>query len=238
MKTNTTVKSPERELFGTIIRQNTKDGGMLSVSDLQSAYNFARFQNGWNEKNITMIMKTKDFQERCYHLLFERGLIKLNILSFMEMTEKEGVLKVLKGLKIWKTSGRGENKSTFCDPYVWVLLAMELNPKIYAKVVIWLTDKLIFNRISAGTEFTPMMSAIKSVIPNPRYQEYCKLINTKIFARHESGIRDKATQEELYLITELERFIIQSIEMGIIQNETHLINVITKYKIRNNLTIS
>ena len=128
MKTNVTMQSTDRNLFGVIIRQNTKDGQSLSISDLQKAYEIARFQYGWKDRRINDIMSGKDFQERCYHLLKERDLIKAGISAFMEMIDNEGVVKVLKGLGVWKTSGRGENKSVYSDPYIWVLLAMELNP--------------------------------------------------------------------------------------------------------------
>ena len=46
MKTNVTMQSEkDRELFGVIIRQNTKDS-MLSLTDLQEAYTRARILNG------------------------------------------------------------------------------------------------------------------------------------------------------------------------------------------------
>jgi hypothetical protein len=82
MKTNVTMRSSDRNLFGTIIKQNTKDGQTLSVSDLQKAYNVARLQHGWSIKRIDNVMITKDFQERCYHLLNERGIIKTTIHGF------------------------------------------------------------------------------------------------------------------------------------------------------------
>jgi hypothetical protein len=231
MKTNVVLKSSDRNLFGTIIRQNTKDGQSLSVSDLQSSYNFARFQFGWSDRRISDIMKYKDFQERAYHILNERGIIKTTIIAFMEMVEKEGITKVLKGLKVWKTSGRGENKSTYCDPYIWVLLAMELNPLIYAKVVIWLTDSLIFNRVLAGSYFIPMNSAIKEIIPNPDYRKYAQLINMKVFGKHQSGIRDYANQDQLKQVAEIENLITQNINLGIIKNERQIIYVLENYKL-------
>lgn len=233
MKTNVVMQSADRNLFGTIIKQNTKDGQSLSVSDLQKSYEVARFQYGWSDRRINDIMKHKDFQERCYHLLNERGLIKATILVFMEMIEKEGIVNMLKGLGVWKTSGRGENKSTYCDPYIWVLLAMELNPLIYAKVVIWLTDSLIFNRILAGTEYTPMTSAIKKAIPDPDYREYNIAINKKVFGKHVSGIRNTATQDELFAISDIEKFITQSINIGIVKTERQLYKIIDRYEIRN-----
>ena len=227
MKTNIVMKSADRNLFGIIIKQNTKNGQSLSVTDLIKAYEKARFQYGWSEKNISMIMNSQGFIERVYHILNERGMIKVSFLSFMEFIKNEGVIKVLKGLGVWKTTGRGENKATYADPYIWVLLAMELNPLIYAKVVMWLTDSLIFNRILAGSEFVPMNRAIASIIPNPEYSLYCREINNKVFGRHERGIRDTATDKELRLISDIEKFIIQLIEQGILTNEQQLLRGIT-----------
>jgi len=229
------MRSSDRNLFGIIIKQNTKDGQTLSVSDLQKAYNVARFQFGWSHRKTEDIVKTKEFQERCYHLLYERSIIKMNIIIFMEMIEKEGVIKILKNLSVWKTVGRGDNKSTYADPYIWVLLAMELNPMIYAKVVIWLTDSLIMNRIIAGTEFRPMNSAISRIISNPNYPMYSRLINLKVFGKHEKGLRDSASEEQLHHLSEMERFIIQSIDMGIIKNEVQLVKVIERYNIRKSV---
>lgn len=231
MKTNVVLKSTDRNLFGIVIKQNTKNGQTLSVTDLQKSYNTARFQHGWSEKHLPMIMKTQSFLERCYHLLNERGLIKVSFLTFMEMIEREGVVKVLKGLGVWKTSGRAENKSTYCDPYIWVLLAMELNPLIYAKVVIWLTDSLIFNRIEAGINYLPMNSAISKIIERPNYPEYARTINLKIFGRHEKGIRDFANQLELKQISDIENYITQAIDMGMVKNQGHLMKVIELYRL-------
>lgn len=237
MKTNITLSSDDRILFGHIIRQNTKDGGSLSVSDLQNAYNFARFQYGWSEKNISWIMRGKDFQERCYHLLNERGLVKVQIDTFMEMIENEGITKVLKGLKVWKTTGRGENKSTFADPYIWVLLAMELNPLIYAKVVIWLTDSLIFNRVIAGDAFKPMTFQISKIVTNPDYSLISRTINEKVFGYHEKGIRNTATQDLLLNLTDFQKYITQSIKMGIIKNNEQLFKIIKMYQLPENQSV-
>ncbi|CEN33583.1 hypothetical protein [Capnocytophaga cynodegmi] len=229
MKTNVIMKSADRNLFGVIIKQNTKNGQSLSVTDLMKAYQTARFEYGWSNRQVEDIVKTKPFQERVYHLLNERGIIKMNIISFMQFVEKEGVIKTLKGLKVWKTTGRGENKSTYADPYIWVLLAMELNPLIYAKVVIWLTDSLIFNRILAGSEFAPMNRAIATIIEEPNYALYSREINNKVFGRHEKGIRDTATRGQLQRISDIEKFVTQVIEQKLITSESQLLKVIENY---------
>lgn len=229
MITNQVLKSSDRDLFGITIRQNTKNK-MLSVSDLQKAYERARFIHGWSDRDYHSITQSKDFLERVYYILESRDLIKLSILGFTEMVEREGIISTLKGLGVWKTTGRGENKMVVADPYIWILLAMELNPMIYAKVVIWLTDSLIFDRIEAGTEFMPMNSAIKSIIDNPDYRKYATAINESVFGEHIRGIRNLASAQELRKIADIEKFITNGIEMGMITNEDQILKSIQFYK--------
>jgi hypothetical protein len=229
MKSNIVLSSSDRELFGVTIRQNTKEQ-FLSVTDLQKAYEKARWQYCWSQQNISMMLNYEKTQERIYYLLLENNSIKVSLLSFMEMVKKEGMTKVLKGLGIYKTTGRGSEKQVMCDPYIWTLLAMELNPMIYAKVVVWLTDSLIFQRIEAGTEYMPMNSAIKSIVAEPNYPKYARAINEKVFGQHQTGMRNLASAKELRKISDIEKFIIQSIEIGFLRSESDVINAITVFK--------
>jgi len=227
MESNIIMKSKDRELFGIVIKQETKTG-FLSVSELQKAYEIARWQYGWSERNVKNIMQTDDFKERVFYLLQNQGYIKVSILTFMEMVEKEGIAKVLKGLGVYKTTGARQSKVTFANPYIWILLAMELNPMIYAAVVTWLTDTLIFDRIEAGDEFRPMNNAIKKIIPNPDYKKYAIAINQRVFGKHLTGMRNLASAQELRKITKIEQFISQGINMNMIKDESQ-----TMYAIGN-----
>ena len=227
MKNNVVLKSTDRNLFGITIEQNTKDY-FLSVSSLQKAYDVARWQYGWSDRKVADIMQTKEFKERVFYILESKGFIKTNILVFMDMIEKEGIAKVLKGLGVYKTTGARQTKQTYCDPYIWILLALELNPMIYANVVIWLTDTLVFDRIEAGTEYMPMNSKIKEIIPNPNYQTYAKLINKKVFGKHVPGMRNLASANELRQIADVEKQIITAIDMKWIKNEKGLIEFLKK----------
>ena len=227
MKNNVVLKSTDRNLFGITIEQNTKDY-FLSVSSLQKSYDVARWQYGWSDRKVADIMQTKEFKERVFYILESKGFIKTNILVFMDMIEKEGIAKVLKGLGVYKTTGARQTKQTYCDPYIWILLALELNPMIYANVVIWLTDTLVFDRIEAGSEYMPMNSKIKEIIPNPNYQTYAKLINKKVFGKHVAGMRNLASANELRQIADVEKQIITAIDMKWIKNEKGLIEFLNK----------
>lgn len=229
MKSNAILKSSDRNLFGVTISQNTQ-GQMLSVTDLQKAYEKARWVHGWSDKRVSDILNSIDTKERIYYLLKERNLIKAEIPVFMEMVEKEGITKVLKKLDVYKTTGRGGTKAVMADPYVWMLLAMELNPMIYAKVVVWLTDSLIFDRIEAGSEYRPMNTAIKKVVPSPNYPVYAKAINERVFNTHSTGMRNLASAAELRKIADIEKFIINAIENGWVKSEQQILQAIRNYR--------
>jgi len=228
MKSNVILSSTDRELFSVTIRQNTK-GEFLSVTDLQRAYETARWQYGWSEKKINDVLSWTSTKERIYHLLIEANIIKTSLNLFMEMVEKEGITRVLKGLNVYKTTGRGSDKQVMCDPYIWTLLAMELNPMIYAKVVVWLTDSLIFQRIEAGNEYKPMNAAIKRVVKEPNYPKYAKLINEKVFGQHQTGMRNLASAKELRKIADVEKFIIQAIDMGFLKSDNDITKAIENF---------
>lgn len=228
MKTNQVLKSADRELFGVIVPQQTKDM-FVSVTSLQKAYEKGRWMYGWTDRRINDILQYKPVQERIYHLINERGMIKASQPVFMDMIEREGIVKVLKGIGAWKTTGRGENKAVFADPYIWVLLALELNPLIYAKVIIWVTDSLIFDRLEAGNEFRPMNAAIGTVIQNPDYAFFAKEINIQVFGSHQTGMRNLASAQQLKKIADMEKFIARSITNGFIKTKEDVIKAIKSF---------
>lgn len=226
MKTNVTMESEKnRELYGIVIRQETKNS-FLSLTDLQEAYTRARIQNNWAKKNIQSdILNIKGNIERIYYLLSEQKLINTEISVFTEMVEKNGMVKTLKSIGVYKTSGRAENKQSMCNPYIWVLIAMELNPQLYAKVVIWLTDKLIFNRIEACEMNKELRSAMSS-IPYPDYAKINIALNKKVFGRHEIGIRNTGSEIELNNLYKLEDNIAFCIKKGFYKTNEEILEAI------------
>jgi hypothetical protein len=228
MKTNVTMKSQDREVFGIKVRQETKNG-FMSVTDLQQAYEKARWIHGWSERHISTILQVESARLKVYHLLYERNLIKVGIPTFTELADSQGIVNYLKNLGVWKTSGRGENRNVVCDPYIWTLLAMELNPMLYAKVVIWLTDSLIFDRMEAGDKFKPMNGAIARLLEKPDYPKYAREINLRVFGEHIQGMRNLASAKELRLISEIENTVTKAIEHGWVKSEDDILKLIRTY---------
>jgi hypothetical protein len=228
MKTNVTMKSQDREVFGITVRQETKNG-FMSVTDLQQAYEKARWMHGWNDRRINDILQYEPVQLKVYHLLNERNLIKTGVPAFTELVNSQGVVNYLKGLGVWKTTGRGEKRNVACDPYIWTLLAMELNPMLYAKVIIWLTDSLIFDRMDAGDKFKPMNAAICKLLSKPDYPTYAREINMRVFGEHITGMRNLASAKELRLISEIENTVTKAIQHGWVKTEDDILKLIRTY---------
>lgn len=213
-------------MFGVKIRQETKTH-FMNLSDLQSAYNTAREINGWSSRTIDDVLASKQNHERIFYLLSENSLrdndefIKPGILGFMERVKKEGISKVLKGFEVYQTRGRGENKSVYCDPYLWVLVAMEMNPMIYAKVVTWLTDSLIMHRIDSGDMYKDLSKSASRFI-DVDYKVLAKAMNHIVFGRHENEIRNTGTEQQLRELHKLESNLCFLIDTGLINSFAEL----------------
>lgn len=224
MKTNVIMNSPDRELFGVKIRQETKTN-FLNLTDLQEVYTRARIQYGWVDKRIDHILNYNDNIYRIYYILYEQKIINVCINTFIENAKNIGFLKYLKQLGVYKASGARQAKTLWCNQYIWVLVAMELNPLLYAKVVIWVSDKLILNRIEAGNFYKDLSKAVVK-LENIDYSKLAKALNYKIFGRHETGIRNLATKEELQKLTQLESNLAFAIEKKYLKTFDDVINAI------------
>lgn len=224
MKTNVVMSSQDRILFGVKIRQETKTH-MLNLSDLEKAYKNAAYIHKWADRNITEILNGKSNSERIYYLLEKQGIIKVDISSFIDEYQKSPA-KTLKRYGAYKTTGARHTKTVWANPYIWMLVAMEMNPRLYAETVTWLTDKLILERIEAGNFYKEFSKAVYSW--NPSFPKLAVLLNKIVFGRHEKNIRNKASQTELNALVDVQKTLAFSIKMGFIKDETKLINTMQK----------
>ena len=105
--------------------------------------------------------------------------------------------------------GKGKDQKWFVNPYFFVMIALELDPEIYAKVILWLTDNFIENRNIAGEAYIKMCKSVSSLIKNKselsdKIKIVAKAINFIVFNKHEDGIRNFATKNELNEIISIE----------------------------------
>jgi len=231
MKTNIAMESvKDRELFGVVIHQNTNNS-MLSLTDLKEAYVHARIQNGWKSKDVSKILDYEDNIDRIFYILKEQNVISDNtqLIEFYEDVKEKGITKVLKKLNVYKVTGKGESKRTVCNPYIWVLVAIELNPMMYEKVSNWLPDTLILNRIEAGNFYKELSSALYKLPEKINYLKLAETLNKRIFGKHEYGIRNKGSKEELERLYILEANIAYVINKGYLKTQDEVIKAIIEY---------
>ena len=230
MKTNIVMKSQDRNLFGVVIRQETKTG-FLNVSDLTRAYEIERSKKGWSYRRTDEVFDNTTNAERIYYILQKQGYfvdkeydtIKGGISHFMKDVKKQGLKSVLKSLKSYKTTGRADNKSVSCDPYIWMLIAMELHPEIYAIAVFWLGDTLLLNRIEAGATY-PLLCKSVAKFGEVDYSKLGQALNYIVFGKHEHGIRNNANQTQLKELDDLEKNLTYSINMGHVKSFDDLLS--------------
>jgi hypothetical protein len=227
MKTNVVLKSEiDRNLFGVTIRQETKTG-FLNLSDLSEAYTQARVKNGWAEKNIDRIMN--DNIETIFYLLEKQGVIKLQMCSFIESVNNQGFAKYMKSIGAYRTTGARHTKTTWVNPYIFVMVAMDLNPLFKANVIGWLTDQLIINRIEAGNFCKALNASIQKFNPDgSNYITLAKALNYIVFNRHETGIRNTGTKEQLKKLANIEEKMAFAVDMGYITSFNMLIDELRK----------
>lgn len=250
--TNIIMKSKDRILFDVVIRQDTKDS-FLSLSDLNDAYIRAREINGWSEKRLDHILQRDSNIERIYYIIREQIFNQVDKTeksrfyendkcmktyfyenypdypSFKKVVDEIGLPKVLKQLHLYRMTGRGENRKVMCNPYIWVLVAMEMNPILYAKVVGWITDGLILRRIEASTLNKKLADAIKNKFQNPEYWKINVALNERVYGEHMRGIRNTSKEQGLISLNGLQEVMAYLINHGIINNQEELLQKIKEY---------
>lgn len=228
MKTNVVLTSESRELLGVVVRQKTEDG-FLCLTDLQQAYDKSRIIYGWSDRRINDIISTQTFKERTYYILQELGIIEAELSAFIQLLDDQGIVDSFKKLGIWEMKGKGSDRAVWVNPYIFVGIALEMNPKLYASTVMWLTDTLIFDRKEAGGNYLPMNIEIKNLLGDDvEYWKFAVEINHRVFGKHEKGIRNFATKEQLQQISKIETQVKSVIQLGFAKSEKDIYHTIQK----------
>lgn len=118
---------------------------------------------------------------------------------------------------IIKTSGK--NGGTWMHPYLFIDFAMWLNPSFKYKVIQFVYDQLINFRNYAGDNYIGLTDSIAIFEPKSiNYVQLAKALNHIVFGKHVKGLRQIASQEQLEELTELQKKLAFSIDMGFIKS--------------------
>ncbi len=162
----------QRELFGSVIRQQSKTE-FFSATDLVNAGNKWRYANNLNFFNLTQYLKSKSY------------------LEFKD--ELEGKY----GSVISRT--RGRTGVTWVHPLIFIDIALSINPKLKIEVYEWLFDNLIKYRNDSGDSYKQMCAAIFSRYGNKReFPKYIQRVANYIKVSLKVTDWQVATAEQLY----------------------------------------
>lgn len=163
----------ERKLFDSTIRQNSKTG-MFCVNDLLIAGNSWRMLNKMAPFALNSWKNSESTKE-----------------FIAALTEQFGEVIVTK---------RGKSGSTWVHPYLFIDIALSIDPRLKIEVYSWLYDELLKYRNFSGDSYKKMCGAIwdrtqrKSTFP----RDISKLAD---LIRIECNVKDwqNATEEQLRL---------------------------------------
>lgn len=163
-----------RELFGCDIKQNSK-------TEYFSATDLIKAGNKWRAAEGLQLVKIDDWKNLKQTQDF---------MSDLELSE---------GKKVY-IPGRGRGINTWVHPYVFIDIALWINPKLKICVYKWIYDCLIKYRNSSGDSYKKMCGALYLTQSNKSmYQNDIKDIAKQIKA--ECGVLDwqTATEKQLKL---------------------------------------
>jgi uncharacterized protein YcgL (UPF0745 family) len=106
------------ELYGISIKQDM-DTSFMSITDLQKAYTKAMDIYGFDKQRLFDITNSYSFKKTIYNEIAFRGSENVSEESFFNSVNDLGLIKVLKRMGYYKTTGRGESKEILCVDWLW-----------------------------------------------------------------------------------------------------------------------
>lgn len=178
MKTEVIMK---RNLFGCDIKQKSKSG-LFSATDLIKA------GNKWRAINNMPLFDFHSWRN------------KVSTKEFLdEVKEKFGVSII---------SGMGRGNDSWVHPYVFIDIALAIDPKLKVEVYGWLFDSLLMFRNDSGDSYKKMCGALfeNTRVKSSFSQEIIRIADT---IREECGVKDwqKATEDQLKLRDKIHEYV-------------------------------
>ncbi len=156
-----------RPFIGSNVRQLHKCG-YLCATDITEIYNQIRITEGKAYKEPSDYFKNQSTIEFMQELCNELNLNEKSKAGNSPVCFKPSDLK-----KVFRGKN---NKGTWLHPYLFTDYAMWLSPKFRAKVVIWVSDNLLFLRDSGGDAFKRVNRKLDMKFDiGSKYWEYAKV---------------------------------------------------------------
>lgn len=191
----------ERELFGMPIRQDSQNE-FLNANDLVAAGNKFRIMNNMPSFNFRSWMDSQHNKE-----------------FINEMKNQYGDVI---------HSTRGKNGSTWVHPFIFIDLALAIDPKLKIEVYGWMFDHLIKSRNDSADSYKKMCGALYENCTNKSVfhrgvsktalliQQACNVSNWQTANEEQLKLRDKI-HDNIYLLCNVLRDNNQAIRLGILE---------------------
>lgn len=207
------MKTPvemQRRMGQFVVIQRTSDG-MFNATELIRQFN--RFNNtGKRIKDFIKISQTNEFIDE----------LKKDLESQREYYP-DGDYQPIRIIKGRNTKSGKTPDMVWYHPYLFIKFAMWLNPRFELQVIKFIYDQLIEFRNNAGDGYVGLTNAV-SRFNNVDYRQMAKGLNWIVFGKHERGIRQKATQEQLKDLVDLQSKLAFTVDMGYIKSFDELLN--------------
>lgn len=86
-------------------------------------------------QRIEGILSNKNSSERIYYIIKDKYIRGISLSSFIDDVSGSSLVKILKSLGVYKSTGRGSNRLVMCAKEIWMMVAMELHPSIYNECI-------------------------------------------------------------------------------------------------------
>ena len=196
-----------RQMGNYTVIQRTEDG----------FFNGNALLRQWNESNPNKQRRLDKFFDRKETKEFIEELEKeIQINDVKNDIIKNSVVIVQKGRK-----GRNAtDDKVWMHPLLFIDFAMYLNPRFKVQVLKFVQDQLIAYRNKVACSYKGWSATLKKLgaTTSDDYSSVQRCMNYAIFGRHEDGIRNTATEDELIKMANLEAQISQLVEFDMIKS--------------------
>ena len=194
MKTNVNMV---RKMGDFEVVQRTKDG-MFNANELLKQWN----KHSGQQKELKKFFENKATKE------------------FIQTIENEEYLHTRNSVYVKSRASRGSNAGTWMHPLLFIDFAMWLNPTFKYHVLKFVHDQLIEFRHMAGDNYKSLSGSIAKLAQGNQenYKEIARMLNHIVFGKHESGIRQFASSQQLRELSVLQEKATFLIDMGYVND--------------------
>ncbi len=184
------------------IKQRTQDG-MFNATDLMKQWN-----------------KSKGTKKKLDHF-FENKATEEFIQTIVRKSED---LNTRNSVYL---KNRGKHGGTWMHPYLFIDFAMWINPEFKLDVIMFVHDQLIEFRHDAGDNYKELSSAVQR-FKGINFPQLAKGLNWIVFNKHERGIRQQATKDQLSKLNDVQKKLAFACDMGYINSFDQLLDEMRK----------